>query len=398
MNRWNLPLAAFSDSAGSQTLRIGIVVGEASGDILGSGLMKALKARYPDAVFEGIGGERMLAQGFHSFFPQERLAVMGIIEPLKRLFELLRIRRTLIEHFIANPPDVFIGIDSPDFNLTIEEKLRAAGIATVHYVSPSVWAWRQKRIVKIGRSVDLMLTLLPFEAKFYEQHSIPVCFVGHPLADELPLEVDVIGAREKLGIDLNTPLVALMPGSRGGEVKLLGPEFWKTAQWCLQRQPDLKFIVPAANAQRRQQIDEQLALHPQLPIQVVDGQSHEVMAAADAVMMASGTTTLEAMLLKKPMVVAYKMAWLSFAIISRLVKSKFFSLPNLLADKSLVPEILQKQVTPEVLGNELLSYFEQPQKARGLRQTFYNMHVSLKRDASDRAADAIANLIESRRS
>lgn len=360
--------------------------------------MKALKARYPDAVFEGIGGERMLAQGFHSFFPQERLAVMGIIEPLKRLFELLRIRRTLIEHFIANPPDVFIGIDSPDFNLTIEEKLRAAGIATVHYVSPSVWAWRQKRIVKIGRSVDLMLTLLPFEAKFYEQHSIPVCFVGHPLADELPLEVDVIGAREKLGIDLNTPLVALMPGSRGGEVKLLGPEFWKTAQWCLQRQPDLKFIVPAANAQRRQQIDEQLALHPQLPIQVVDGQSHEVMAAADAVMMASGTTTLEAMLLKKPMVVAYKMAWLSFAIISRLVKSKFFSLPNLLADKSLVPEILQKQVTPEVLGNELLSYFEQPQKARGLRQTFYNMHVSLKRDASDRAADAIANLIESRRS
>ncbi len=360
--------------------------------------MKALKARYPDAVFEGIGGERMLAQGFHSFFPQERLAVMGIIEPLKRLFELLRIRRTLIEHFIANPPDVFIGIDSPDFNLTIEEKLRAAGIATVHYVSPSVWAWRQKRIVKIGRSVDLMLTLLPFEAKFYEQHSIPVCFVGHPLADELPLEVDVIGAREKLGIDLNTQLVALMPGSRGGEVKLLGPEFWKTAQWCLQRQPDLKFIVPAANAQRRQQIDEQLALHPQLPIQVVDGQSHEVMAAADAVMMASGTTTLEAMLLKKPMVVAYKMAWLSFAIISRLVKSKFFSLPNLLADKSLVPEILQKQVTPEVLGNELLSYFEQPQKARGLRQTFYNMHVSLKRDASDRAADAIANLIESRRS
>lgn len=398
MNRWNLPLAAFSDSAGSQTLRIGIVVGEASGDILGSGLMKALKARYPDAVFEGIGGERMLAQGFHSFFPQERLAVMGIIEPLKRLFELLRIRRTLIEHFIANPPDVFIGIDSPDFNLTIEEKLRAAGIATVHYVSPSVWAWRQKRIVKIGRSVDLMLTLLPFEAKFYEQHSIPVCFVGHPLADELPLEVDVIGAREKLGIDLNTPLVALMPGSRGGEVKLLGPEFWKTAQWCLQRQPDLKFIVPAANAQRRQQIDEQLALHPQLPIQVVDGQSHEVMAAADAVMMASGTTTLEAMLLKKPMVVAYKMAWLSFAIISRLVKSKFFSLPNLLADKSLVPEILQKQVTPEVLGSELLSYFEQSQKAQGLRQTFYDMHVSLKRDASDRAADAIANLIESRRS
>lgn len=378
-------------------MRIGIVVGEASGDILGSGLMKALKARYPDAVFEGIGGERMLAQGFNSFFPQERLAVMGIIEPLKRLFELLRIRRTLIDHFIANPPDVFIGIDSPDFNLTIEEKLREAGIATVHYVSPSVWAWRQKRIVKIGRSVDLMLTLLPFEASFYEQHSIPVCFVGHPLADELPLQVDVEAARKQLGIALDKPLVALMPGSRGGEVKLLGPEFWQTAQWCLRKRPDLSFIVPAANSQRRQQIDEQLQSHPDLPIRVVDGQSHEVMAAADAVMMASGTTTLEAMLLKKPMVVAYKMAWLSFAIISRMVKSKFFSLPNLLADNPLVPEILQKQVTAKVLGSELLSYFEQPGKAEALQQTFYNMHVSLKRDASDRAAEAIANLIESRR-
>lgn len=402
-------------------MRIGIVVGEASGDILGSGLMKALQARYPDATFEGIGGERMLAQGFNSFFAQERLAVMGILEPLKRLFELLRIRRTLIEHFIANPPDVFIGIDSPDFNLTIEEKLRAAGIATVHYVSPSVWAWRQKRIVKIGRSVDLMLTLLPFEAKFYEQHNIPVCFVGHPLADELPLEVDVQGSRQKLGItddrgndplvaitnplavakkplaSGNSPLVALMPGSRGGEVKLLGPEFWQTAQWCLNQRPDLRFIVPAANPQRRQQIDEQLRAHPQLPIQVVDGQSHDVMAAADAVVMASGTTTLEAMLLKKPMVVAYKMAWLSFAIISRLVKSKFFSLPNLLADKPLVPEILQKQVTPEVLGGELLKYFDQPEKSMALRQTFYDMHVSLKRDASNRAADAIVDLIESRR-
>jgi lipid-A-disaccharide synthase len=374
-----------------------MVVGEASGDILGAGLMAELARKYPGATFEGIGGERMLAQGFNSFFPQERLAVMGIVEPLKRIFELLKIRRTLVEHFIANPPDVFIGIDSPDFNLTIEEKLKTAGIPTVHYVSPSVWAWRQKRIFKIALSVDLMLTLLPFEAKFYEEHQVPVCFVGHPLADEIALENDSRQAREDLGLATDKPLAALMPGSRGGEVKLLGPAFWQTARWCQAHNPDLQFVVPAANPARRAQIDEQLKDFHDLPITVVDGRSHEVMTAADAVMMASGTTTLEAMLLKKPMVVAYKMAWLSFAIISRLVKSKFFSLPNLLADKLLVPELLQKQVTPENLGRELLAYFDASGRAESLRQTFYDMHCELRRDASAKAADAVQQLMEQRK-
>lgn len=371
-----------------------MVVGEASGDILGAGLMAALRRRYPEAIFEGIGGERMIAAGFDSHFSQERLAVMGLVEPLKRLPELLRIRKSIVQHFTDNPPDVFIGIDSPDFNLTIEEKLRQKGIKTVHYVSPSVWAWRQKRIVKIARSVDLMLTLLPFEAAFYEAHKVPVCFVGHPLADDIPLQPDQAAARKLLGLDVDAPIVALMPGSRGGEVKLLGPEFWNAAQWCVERKPDLQFVVPAANAQRRQQIDEQLSKFDGLPITIVDGQSHQVMEAADAVLMASGTTTLEAMLLKRPMVVAYKLAWLSFAIISRLVKSRFFSLPNLLADRALVPEILQKDVTAESLGSELLSYFQQPQKSEALQKDFLQLHQSIRCNASERAAEAVSKLID----
>ena len=377
-----------------KVIRIGMVVGEASGDILGAGLMASLRKKYPEAIFEGIGGDRMVAAGFQSPYAQERLAVMGLVEPLKRLPELLRMRKSIVQYFVDNPPDVFIGIDSPDFNLTIEERLKQQGIKTVHYVSPSVWAWRQKRIVKIARSVDLMLTLLPFEARFYEEHQVPVCFVGHPLADDIAMEPDQANARKHLGIDTKKTLIALMPGSRGGEVKLLGPIFWQTADWCLKQRPDLQFVVPAANAQRRAQIDEQLSQFESLPITVIDGQSHEVMEASDAVLMASGTTTLEAMLLKRPMVVAYKMAWLSFAIISRLVKSAYFSLPNLLANKPLVPEILQKQVTPEKLGATLLDYFDDPEKTQKLKQEYVDLHCSIRRDASEKAAAAIVELIE----
>lgn len=382
-------------------LRIGIVVGEASGDILGAGLMQAILQRYPDTVFEGIGGERMLALGFNSFFAQERLAVMGLIEPLKRLPELLRIRKSLIKHFIANPPDVFIGIDAPDFNLTLEEKLKEAGIPTAHYVSPSVWAWRQKRIIKIARSVDLMLTLLPFEAAFYEQHQVPVVFVGHPLANEIPLQVDQQQARESLGLAVEGKLVALMPGSRGGEVNMLGQIFWQTAQWLLVRQPGLRFVVPAANPARRQQIEAQLAelaatnspATNELPLTIIDGNSHQVMAAADMVLMASGTTTLEAMLLKRPMVVAYKFSALTFAIVSRLVKSKFFSLPNLLADKPLVPEMLQQQVTPENLGQALLGFIEDEKATAAVVGQFEALHLQLRCDANERAAQAVLQLI-----
>jgi lipid-A-disaccharide synthase len=383
-----------SDTVPRQPLRVGIVVGEASGDILGAGLMRSLRQRYPDAVFEGIGGERMLALGFTSFFAQERLAVMGLVEPLKRLPELLRIRKTLIRHFIQNPPDVFIGIDSPDFTLTIEERLKQAGIKTVHYVSPSVWAWRQRRIVKIARAVDLMLTLLPFEADFYRQHQVPVEFVGHPLADEIGLSTDRDAARRELGLVAAGPLLALMPGSRGGEVKLLGPLFWETARQCQRAVPTMTFIVPAANAARRAQIVAQLQDYPDLPVTLVDGRSHTVMAAADAVLMASGTTTLEALLLKRPMVVAYKLAWLSFAIISRMVKTPFFSLPNLLAGRQLVPELLQEAATPANLAQQVLRYFDGSPVAAAQVAEFLAIHLQLRRDASDRAARAIITLLE----
>jgi lipid-A-disaccharide synthase len=360
-------------------VRIGIVVGEASGDILGAGLMVELRKHFPDAEFSGIGGPRMLALGFHSFFPQDRLAVMGLVEPLKRLPELLKIRRFLREHFTENPPAVFIGIDSPDFNLTLEGNLKEQGITTVHYVSPSVWAWRQKRVFKIARSVDLMLTLLPFEAEFYERHQVPVEFVGHHLADEIPLEVDAAAARTDLHIKQDARVVALMPGSRSTEVEKLGPIFMR-----------------AANSDRYRQLYLQLNHFADLPIQLVNGQSQKVMTAADVVLIASGTTALEALLLKRPMVIGYKIAWLSYVILLRLVKTPFIGLPNLLAGKLLVPELLQDKATPEALSDAVMDYFTEPEKTKALRQTFADMHITLRRNASARAADAIAKLIQAR--
>lgn len=379
----------------SDRLRIGIVVGEASGDILGAGLMVALRKHFPEAEFSGIGGPRMLALGFHSFFPQDRLAVMGLVEPLKRLPELLKIRGFLRDHFIAEPPAAFIGIDSPDFNLTLEGDLKEKGIPTVHYVSPSVWAWRQKRIHKIASSVDLMLTLLPFEAEFYQQHQVPVTFVGHHLADEIPLEIDHQAARRTLHIAEDAKVVALLPGSRSNEVERLGQLFMETAVHCLRRDPDLQFVIPAANADRYRQLHLQLSAYHEYPIQLVNGQSQTVMAAADVVLMASGTTALEAMLLKRPMVIAYKLSWLSWAILSRMVKTPYVGLPNLLAGKQLVPELLQDAATAEDMSAAVMHYFENPEETQALRDTFYAMHQSLKLNASDRAAEAVAQLIHS---
>lgn len=377
----------------AERMRIGIVVGEASGDILGAALISSLRKHFPDAEFSGIGGPRMLALGFHSFFPQDRLAVMGLIEPLKRLPELLKIRAFLRDHFIANPPAVFIGIDAPDFNLTLEGYLKEKGIPTVHYVSPSVWAWRQKRVFKIARSVDLMLTLLPFEAEFYQRHKVPVEFVGHHLADEIPLAVDQQAARSALHIAPDARVVALLPGSRGNEVERLGSVFMQAAVLCLRHDASIQFVIPAASADRYRQLHLQLSAFMDYPIQLVNGQSQTVMAAADVVLMASGTTALEALLLKRPMVIAYKLSWLSWEILSRLVKTPFVGLPNLLAGKKLVPELLQDNATPENLSAAIMHYFEHPQETEQLRATFYQMHETLKRDASTRAADAIAKLV-----
>ncbi|MEB3902964.1 lipid-A-disaccharide synthase [Pseudomonas putida] len=372
-------------------LCVALVAGEASGDILGSGLMRALKARHPDVRFIGVGGPLMEAEGLVSYFPMERLAVMGLVEVLGRLRELLKRRKELIQTLIAEKPDVFIGIDAPDFNLTIELKLRQAGIKTVHYVSPSVWAWRQKRVLKIREGCDLMLTLLPFEAKFYEEKGVPVRFVGHPLADTIPLEADRQAARTALGLG-EGPLVALMPGSRGGEVERLGALFLDAAERLRERVPGVRFVSPCANPSRRVQL-EQMLQGRDLPLTLLDGRSHEALAACDAVLIASGTATLEALLYKRPMVVAYRLAPLTYWILKRMVKSPYVSLPNLLAQRLLVPELLQDAATSDALAQTLA-----PLVTDGTQQTdsFDRIHRTLRRDASNQAADAVLALLGAR--
>lgn len=369
-------------------LRIALVAGEASGDILGAALMRALKAQHPAVEFIGVGGPLMQAEGLTSYFPMERLSVMGLVEVLGRLRELLARRKLLIQTLIEEKPDVFIGIDAPDFTLNIELKLRQAGIKTVHYVSPSVWAWRQKRVLKIREGCDLMLTLLPFEAKFYEEKGVPVRFVGHTLADTIPLQADRAAARAELGLP-DGPLVALMPGSRGGEVGRLGALFFDAAERLLAMKPGLRFALPCASPQRRAQI-ETLLEGRNLPVTLLDGQSHLALAACDAVLIASGTATLEALLYKRPMVVAYRLAPLTFWILKRMVKSPYISLPNLLAQRLLVPELLQDDATPEALAQTLLPLIDGgEEQTRG----FDAIHRILRRDASNQAADAVLTLI-----
>ncbi|BAU76209.1 lipid-A-disaccharide synthase [Metapseudomonas furukawaii] len=373
----------------NRPLRIALVAGEASGDILGSTLMQALKARHPDVRFIGVGGPRMQAEGLESYFPMERLAVMGLVEVLGRLPELLARRKRLIQTLIDERPDVFIGIDAPDFNLGVELKLRRAGIRTVHYVSPSVWAWRQNRVLKIREGCDLMLTLFPFEARFYEEKGVPVRFVGHPLADAIPLEADRAAARNALDLPLDSPLVALMPGSRGGEVGKLGSLFLDAAERLRSVRPGIRFVLPCASPERRQQVEAMLAGRD-LPLKLLDGRSHEALAACDAVLIASGTATLEALLYKRPMVVAYKVAPLTYRILKRLVRSPYVSLPNLLAQRLLVPELLQDAATAEALAQTLSPLLDD-----GEIQThgFDVIHRALRQDASREAADAILKLI-----
>jgi lipid-A-disaccharide synthase len=372
----------------NRPLRIALVAGEASGDILGSGLMQAIKQRYPDTEFIGVGGARMEAEGLKSYFPMERLAVMGLVEVLGRLFELLGRRRQLARDLIAAHPDVFIGIDAPDFNLGLELKLRRAGIKTVHYVSPSVWAWRQKRVLKIREACDLMLTLFPFEAQFYDEHQVPVRFVGHPLADAIPQQADRIAAREALDLPQHEPVVALMPGSRGGEVSRLGELFLDAAIRLRALRPGIRFLMPCATPERREQLEQMLAGRD-LPLTLLNGRSHEALAACDAVLIASGTATLEALLYKRPMVVAYRVAPLTYRILKRLVKSPYISLPNLLAERLLVPELIQDAATPEALAQAVAPLIDGGQVQT---EGFDVIHRALRRDASLSAADAVLKL------
>lgn len=373
--------------------RIGVLAGEASGDILGARMLAAMRRDFPGLKVEGIGGPLMAEQGLQSMFPMDRLSVMGFTEPLKRLPELLRIRAAVVRHFRHTPPDLFLGIDSPDFNLTLERKLRESGIPTAHLVSPSVWAWRQGRIKGIRRAVDRMLCLFPFETQIYRDNAVPVDFVGHPLADEIPDRVDAAAARTALGLQPGNRIVSLLPGSRGGEVKLLAPLFLQAAALLYQRDPQLRFVLPAANASRAQEIREQLRAFPDLPVTLVDGRSREVMAAADAILLASGTATLEAALLKRPMVVAYRLSSPTWFLVSRLVKSEFAALPNVLAGRRLVPELLQDQVSAENLAQRVMQLLESPAAREAQVAGFDAIHATLRQDFARSAATSLGRLM-----
>ena len=377
-------------------MRIALCAGETSGDQLGAGLVAALRERFPEAQFAGIGGDNMRAAGVDTWHDASELAVMGLSEVLRHLPRLLSLRRRLRRRLLDWRPDVFVGIDAPDFNLGLERALKRRGIRTVHYVSPSVWAWRPWRVRKIVRAVDLMLTLLPFEAAFYRNHGVAVRHVGHPLADMIPLRSDAMAARKSLGLEwpADAPLVALLPGSRTGEVGRMGALFLETASWLYARRPDLRFLIPAATPR----LNEALAAlrstrAPALPLTLIQGQSREAMAAADVVLLASGTATLEAMLLKRPMVVAYRVAPMTAWIARRLVTVSHFALPNLLAGRELVPEFFQEAATVAHLGPAVLRWLDEaPARAR-LVAAFDALHAELRRDASRQAAEAIAELV-----
>ncbi|HXH54239.1 MAG TPA: lipid-A-disaccharide synthase [Gammaproteobacteria bacterium] len=375
-------------------MKVGIVVGEVSGDNLAANLMRALRQRYPNLTFEGILGPALLKEGGQSLYPMERLSVMGLIEPLGRLPELFRIRRQLIQHFCNNPPDVFIGVDAPDFNLGLEKKLKAHGISTVHYVSPSVWAWRQGRIKGIKKAVGLMLTLFPFEAKFFEDHQVPVCFTGHPLADQIPLEVNTIEAKEALGLDMSKPVIALLPGSRQSEIKYLAEIFIKSAQLCFEKQKNLQFVMPLVSEAHKvilEHLHQMIA--PEMPIKILLGDAHLAMRAADAVLVTSGTATLEVMLHKKPMILAYRMHPINFYIVKYLVKLSYIALPNLLAGEVIVPEFIQSDATPEKLSTALLQLLSPDFDRTSLVEKFKEIHLTLKKNASEVAARAISAIM-----
>lgn len=377
-------------------LIIGIVAGEASGDILGAGLMKAIKAKIPNVHFVGVPGPLMLAEGCEAWFDMEELAVMGIVEVLERLPRLLSIHRQLKKRFTELRPDVFIGIDAPDTNLRIEAYLKKNGIKTVHYVSPSVWAWRQKRIFKIAKATDMVLAFLPFEKEFYDRFNVPCRFVGHTLADTIPVSPDKIAARQQLNIASNSRCLALLPGSRSAEVEMLSADFLKAAQIVKQIYPDLKILVPLVNKKRRQQfeiIKQQVA--PKLELQLIDGNARQVMIACDATLLASGTAALECMLAKSPMVVGYRLKPFTFWLAKRLVKTKYVSLPNLLAKKEIVREFIQDECTPENLSQALIPLLQpDSEEVKQLQATFVELHRQIRCNADEQAAKAVLQIIE----
>jgi lipid-A-disaccharide synthase len=380
-------------------LKIGLVAGEASGDTLGAALITALERLAPGTQFYGIAGPKMKAVGCEAWESSESLAVMGLFEILRDLPRLLKLRARIRRDFLRSRPDVFVGIDAPEFNLRLARDLRAAGIPTVQYVSPQVWAWRQSRVRSIHRAVDLVLCLLPFEKRFYENRGVAAQFVGHPLADAIPLIVDRPEARAALQLCTDQPVIALLPGSRRGEVARLAEDFAATVRWVARERPEVQFVAPMASSATREIFAQALRrTAPAVAVQLIDGQAQTALIAADVVLVASGTASLEAALCKRPMIVVYRLGVMSAWIIRRmkLVKSKFFSQPNLLADRRVVSEYFQEQVVPESIGAELLMWLDDPERRASLEHEFLSIHVDLKRDASARAAQAIMELLRSR--
>ena len=378
---------------------IAIIAGEVSGDILGAGLIHALKARYPNAKFIGIGGERMIAEGFETLFDMEELSVMGLVEVLKHLPRLLNIRRSIIEQLSALKPDVFIGIDAPDFNLDVELKLKQQGIKTIHYVSPSVWAWRQKRVYKIAAATNLVLAFLPFEKAFYDRFNVPCRFIGHTMADAIPLKPNRDEACQLLNLAPAQRYMAILVGSRGSEVEFLSEPFLQTAQLLHQRYPDVKFLVPLINQKRRQQFEQiKQRVAPELDMILLDGNARAAIIAAEATLLASGTAALEAMLCKSPMVVGYRMKPFTYFLAKRLVKTKYVSLPNLLADEMLVPELIQEDCNPTNLAEKLSLYLSEDKSAvqnrHVLLQRFAELHQRIQCNADQQAAQAVIDLLE----
>ncbi|HEY4215424.1 MAG TPA: lipid-A-disaccharide synthase [Steroidobacteraceae bacterium] len=375
-------------------MRVGIVAGESSGDTLGAALITALRARVPDVECFGMAGPKMVAAGCEAWASADELSTMGLFEVLRHLPRLLRLRASLVERFKAARPDVFVGIDVPDFNLGIEKRLKQAGLKTVQYVSPQVWAWREGRVRTIGRSCDLVLCLLPFETDFYAQHGVHAEFVGHPLADQIPLEVDGADARAALGLAADATVVALLPGSRMGEVERLGADFVAAAAWIAARQPGVHFVAPMASGRVRTAFEAFVRAVPGAPpIQLCDGQAQRALAAADAAIVASGTATLETLLCGRPMVAAYRLGALTAFLIRRLAKVQYFSQPNLLAGRGLVPEFFQGQVSGASLGEALLGELRDRDRVLEMKREFRRIHETLRRGGAERAASAILEYI-----
>lgn len=380
---------------GGNSMKIGIVANEPSGDWLGAAVLRGLQARVPNARCVGVAGPRMQAAGCDSLLPMERLSVMGLTEVLRHLGELLRIRRDLTRSLLQWRPDVFIGVDAPDFNLGLERRLRRAGIPTVHLVSPTVWAWRAGRVDTIRRSVDLLLSIFPFEEDLLREQGIPVRYIGHPLADEIPPDSDPVAARARLGLPPQGPLLALLPGSRVSEIKLLAEPFLRTARWCLARRPELRFAVPLVTPTLRELFTATLRQEaPELPITLLDGQGRELIAAADCVLTASGTATLETLLIKRPMVVGYRMSPPTYHLLRglKLVKVPYIAMANLLVGRELAPEFIQDRCRADLLGPAVLDLLANRERVDEIQSAYRALHGQLRRDAGRQAAAAILEL------